>query len=184
MELLLMVSRVTVLTKVIVTFRTWLVIIFMYWRLWVIDFNFTLKTNISVISYIARALHLLRLALIVRVNFTIGGGNQSTLEKTPTCQKSLTNFWSHNVVFSTPCEDSTHIFSGGRHRFHRQMYIQLQYDHWDTSTPIIYYRVKFSNSLRFIVIQKQINQHQEEYLVPIGILEVQRKACWMKKMFF
>ena len=31
----------------------------------------------------------------------IGGGNQSTQRKPPTCQKSLTNFLSHNVVSST-----------------------------------------------------------------------------------
>jgi hypothetical protein len=42
----------------------------------------------------------------------IGGGNQSTLGKPPTCHKSLT---SHNVVSSTPHHEwgSTHNFSGG-----------------------------------------------------------------------
>jgi len=56
----------------------------------------------------------------VAVSF-IGGGNQSTRRKPPSCRKSQTNFITYNVVSSTPGHerDSTHNFIGDRHWLHR-----------------------------------------------------------------
>jgi len=55
----------------------------------------------------------------VAVRF-IGGGNESTQRKPPTCHMSLTTL-SHNVVSSTSrhARIQTHNFIGDRHWFHR-----------------------------------------------------------------
>ena len=78
----------------------------------------------------------------------IGGGNRCTGRKPPTCRKSQTHTFSHNVVSSTPRLSGirTHNVSCDRHWLNMWLSIQLPYDH-DHDGPYIYdinsiYRIK------------------------------------------
>ena len=81
--------------------RMW---VYYLYLIWCIVFNTTLS-NISVISW---------------ATSFIGGGNQSTWRKPPTCRKSLTNFipMLYPVHFAMN-RVQTNNFSGDRHWLHR-----------------------------------------------------------------